>query len=64
MKSVNLLIHQPSAWLVLSVDKQVKYRVTFKIGLGLITFSHRKIKTDKPFVQGGTVHQQSHRILN
>ena len=40
---------------VRSVDKQVKCRVTFKMGLGSTTISDKDIKTDKPLVQGATV---------
>jgi hypothetical protein len=40
---------------VRSVDKQVKCRVTFKMGLGSTTISDKDIKTDKPLIQGATV---------
>jgi Ras-related protein Rab-1A len=40
---------------VRSVDKLVKCRVTFKMGLGSTTISDKDIKTDKPLVQGATV---------
>ena len=51
---------------VRSVDKQVKCRVTFKMGLGSTTISDKDIKTDKPLVQGATVlakHPDKHEFL-